>query len=105
MTRGLLVLSVCLSLLGLASVPVAGQTIAGCRASKSFTSDQVEKNHWKRTGAVEIECETFKLYADEVELFTDRHKVVARGNVVYTEGTARIAGDRAEFDTEQKTGT
>jgi LPS-assembly protein len=85
--------------------PAAAQAPPGCSVSKQFTADQIEKNHWLLKGAVEIDCDTYKIYADEVEVFGDQHRVSARGDVVYAEGTVRIAGDRAEFDTEQKIGT
>src|SRR5512136_859015 len=101
MSRSGLLASVCLLILCHAPVPAAAQTVPGCKLSKQFTIDQIEKNHIKLSGAVEIDCDTYKIYADEVEVFTDLHRVVATGNVVYTEGTARIAGDRAVFDTEQ----
>jgi lipopolysaccharide assembly outer membrane protein LptD (OstA) len=99
------VAAACLMAAGLAAAPASAQAVPGCRASKQFTIEQVGKDHWKLTGAVEIDCDSYKLYADEVEVFTDRHQIVATGNVLYTEGSARISGDRAVFDTEQRTGT
>ena len=105
MSRVPLLVFACALVLSLLPAPAAAQAPPGCRASKQFTVDQLQKNHWLLKGAVEIDCDTYKIYADEMEVFADQHRVSARGNVVYSEGAARIAGDRAEFDTEQKIGT
>jgi LPS-assembly protein len=45
-----------------------------------------------------------KFFADEMELFVDTHRLLARGNVVFTQGGSRIGADRMEFDTERRTG-
>ncbi len=105
MIRPLLLLSVLLLLFGLVPAPARAQNLPGCKTSKQFKIDQIEKDHWKLTGTVEIDCDTYKIYADEVDVYTALHRVTAQGNVVFTDGTARIAGERADFDTEAKTGT
>ena len=106
MVRPLLAASACVALLWPAARPAAAQeSIPGCRLSKQWTIDRITKDHYKLVGAVEVECDSYKFYAEEVEVFADQHRLVAAGNVVYTEGTTRIAGDRAEFDTVARTGT
>lgn len=96
----------CLVLLWPAARPAAAQeSIPGCRVSKQWTIDRITKDHYKLVGAVEVDCDAYSFYADEVEVFADEHRIVATGNVVYTEGTTRIAGDRSDFDTVERTGT
>ncbi|MGE3179458.1 MAG: LPS-assembly protein LptD, partial [Vicinamibacterales bacterium] len=80
------------------------QTLSGFD-SVSFSRERVSENHWKLTGAVELEQKDTKLYADEVEIFTDQDRAVARGNVVFTQGGNRIAADRADFNTKTRLGT
>jgi len=45
------------------------------------------------------------LYADLVEFFEDENRAVATGNVVLSQGTNRIAAERAEFNTKTMLGT
>lgn len=86
----------------------AAQTLEGCGAKWEQTSlelVQISKDHIKRTGSVEVTCADMKFFADEVETFVDKHLLIARGNVVFTQGGSRIGADHMEFDTESKTGT
>lgn len=86
---------------------VPAQTLEGCGAKweqTSLTLEQVAKDHVKRTGAVEVTCADMKFFADEMELFLDKHLLVARGNVVFTQGGSRVGADRMEFDTQARTG-
>lgn len=82
----------------------AAQTLAGFN-SVSDSRERISEDHWKLTGGVELEQKDTKLYADEVELFTDQNRAVATGNVVFTQGNNRIAADRAEFNTKTRLGT
>jgi LPS-assembly protein len=84
----------------------AAQDLTGCAAmsSRQWTIDRLGKDHVKLVGQVEVTCDDATFYADEVEVFSDRHRVEARGSVVFSNATARIAADRAEFDTQAKTG-
>lgn len=104
MTRSLLVIA-CL----LAAARGAGaQTLEGCGAKweqASLELMQVAKDHIKRTGSVEVSCGDMKFFADEMEMFVDKHLLLARGNVVFTSGGSRIGADRMEFDTKTRTGT
>ena len=61
------------------------QTIPGCN-SLQFRIEQIDENHIRLTGEVEIACGELKYYADEVDLFTDTNELIASGNVVYTSG-------------------
>lgn len=101
MIRRLLTLLLCVALP--ASV-TAAQPIPGYD-SRQFRIERVSENHIRLTGEVEIERDDWKLYAEQVELFTDTDQLVAIGNVVYSSTDNRIAADRVEFNTEAQTGT
>ena len=88
----------------LASKAGEAQTLPGCD-SLQFRIDQIDSNHIRLIGQVEIECTDWKLYAEEADLFVDTDEMIASGNVVYTSGSDRIAADRLEFDTRTHTGT
>ena len=78
--------------------------LGDCHRNRSWTSEQVAKDHIKLVGQVEIDCGDQSFAADEVELFIDTHKLIAIGNVVFTSGTNRIAADRLDYNTETRTG-
>ena len=88
----------------LASKAGEAQTLPGCN-SLQFRIEQIDGNHIKLIGQVEIDCTDWKLYADEADLFVDTDELIASGNVVFTSGSNRIAADRLEFDTSTRTGT
>jgi lipopolysaccharide assembly outer membrane protein LptD (OstA) len=76
--------------------------------SKQFRIEQIDAEHWRFTGQVELENEEVKgqkFYANVVDLFTTDNRVEASGNVVYETATARIAAERAVFFTRAGTGT
>ena len=73
--------------------------------SRQFRIERIGDNHVRLIGAVEIERDDWKFFAEEVELFTDTDRLLASGNVVYTSAGNRIAADRVEFDTRTRTGT
>lgn len=73
--------------------------------SKQWRYERLGEHHWKLTGDVELESGETKFFADEVEIFTDQNKMVARGNVVMATPTQRIGADSMEFDIRTKLGT
>jgi LPS-assembly protein len=94
-----------LSLVLLAARPASAQ-LTGFKASKQFRLEQVEKGHWRATGAVEAEAEDGTLvYADQIDVFDETHRAIAVGNVVVQQSDNLIAADRAELDTETGLGT
>jgi LPS-assembly protein len=96
----------CLILVWLASAATASaQQLAGCETSKQWQIDRLSKDHAKLIGQVEVTCQNETFFADEIEIFSDQDRLIARGNVVFTSGESRIAADRAEFNTKTKTGT
>ena len=77
-------------------------------ATDSQISDSVERvgeNHSIRIGHVEFVKGDSSLFADQVEIFEDRNRAIATGNVVLTQGSNRIASERADFDTDTLLGT
>jgi len=97
--------TVLLIALALTCRPAEAQQIAGCQTQKSWTIDQLGKDHIKLIGQVQVNCTDETFFADEIEMFTDQNRVIATGNVVFTSGTSRIAAERADFNTVTKTGT
>lgn len=97
-------LLLCLVACGLLAAVAAAQTLNNYNISAT-TQERLSENHWKLSGNVELEQKDTKLYADEVEWFTDENRAIATGNVVFTQGNNRIAADRAEFNTETRLGT
>ena len=82
----------------------AAQGFGDCQRTTQWTIDRVNADHVKLIGQVEIDCGDQSFAADEVELFSDTHKLIATGNVVFTSGKNRIAADRLDYNTETKTG-
>ena len=85
-------------------VAPAWAQIGDCQRQRSGVIDRLGKDHVKLIGQVEVECGDQSFAADEVELFTDTHQLIAIGNVVFTSGTNRIAADRLDYNTETRTG-
>ena len=74
-------------------------------SSRQFTLDQIDENHLRLVGEVEIVDDEWQLYADQVDVYTDEYRLVATGNVVFSGQGSRVAAERVEFDTQQLTGT
>ena len=56
-------------------------------------------------GKVEFELGDTKIYADEAWLYSAENRFVATGNVLFSQGTNRIASDKADFNTSTRLGT
>lgn len=95
----------CSVLLGFAS-PVAAQQPHGFDACTyaSRSQERLSPEHYRLTGNVEVVCPDMRFYADQVEVHTDEHRLVAEGNVVFNSATSHIGADRVEFDTRALTG-
>lgn len=97
----------CLVLAVLLHAAAASAQVPGYN-SKQFRIEQIDEVHWRFTGQVELENEEVKgqkFYANLVDLYTDTHRVEASGTVVYETATARVAAERAIFNTRTGTGT
>ena len=73
--------------------------------SRQFRIEQLGENHVRLIGEVEIDEEDYQFFADQVDVHLDESRLVAVGNVVYVGDGGRVAGDRAEFHTEDLTAT
>jgi len=84
--------------------PARAQSGLDACTQSSRSQARVGPGHYRLTGGVEIACPDMRLYADAVEVFTDAHRLVAEGNVVFNSATSQIGADRVEFDTRARTG-
>ncbi|MGE0813105.1 MAG: LPS-assembly protein LptD [Vicinamibacterales bacterium] len=76
--------------------------------NRQFRLEQIDANHWRFIGTVELENDEVKgqkFYADLVDLYLDTHQIEASGHVLYETPTARIAAERAVFNTRTRLGT
>jgi len=81
------------------------RTLPGIDTANQWRIERLGEYHWKLTGDVEIDKGDTTIYADEVEVFTDRDLLVATGNVTLSTPTQRISADSLEFNTKTKLGT
>jgi LPS-assembly protein len=86
-------------------VVVASPPSNATDVNRSDSRQRIGADHTLLTGSVEIIRPDFQIFADQVELFTDQDRAIATGNVVLSQGTNRIAADRADFNTKTKLGT
>jgi LPS-assembly protein len=99
------VLAAVLAAAGASAQQAGGQAIPGVDSARQWYIERIGDTHWKLTGDVEIDKDDTKIFADEVEIFTDRDLLLARGNVTVTTPTQRISADSLEFNTRTKLGT
>jgi len=86
--------------------PAAAQDqIAGIDSIVAKIQRYIGQNHRQLIENVELKLGDTMLYADEVEVFTDEDRLVARGNVALVQTTNRITADSAEFNYKTKLGT
>lgn len=94
-----------LGLFTLCAGSAEAQLVPGFETQKSWRIEQIDKNHLKLIGQVEIQRSDVKFFADEVEMFIDSGRLIASGNVVYVTGGNQISADRVEFNTKTGRGT
>ena len=83
----------------------AAQATAPDGITLSDRRELINNKDWHFVGHVELELRDTKVYAEEVWFYSEEHRAVATGNVVFTQGNNRIAADRAEVDTQTRLGT
>jgi len=73
----------------------------------NFSSWKFERvgDHLHLINQAAIEGPTLKFFADDVDLYVNTNRVVASGNVVFTNADGRISAERVEFDTATGVGT
>ncbi|MFB3853358.1 MAG: LPS-assembly protein LptD [Vicinamibacterales bacterium] len=64
----------------------------------------IDGDHYTWEGTVEIKNEDWTFYADVADYYASTHMLVAKGNVLFTQGGNRLGADSVEFDTESRTG-
>ena len=79
--------------------------IGGFDRIVAFSQEKLGDKHYRLAGSVEMERGDTSIYADAIEYFEDEERAVATGNVVVTQGTNRIAADKADFNTRTQIGT
>jgi LPS-assembly protein len=104
-----------LTLVGLewvdAAAALAQFEISSCQSwqMKAQSVDSIAKDQWKLVGKPEdpvvVDCDATQIVADEMEVFNDQNRVIARGHVVYVSSENRISADHMDFNTRTKTGT
>ncbi|MEI6670085.1 MAG: hypothetical protein WCP29_18205, partial [Acidobacteriota bacterium] len=83
--------------------PVPG--VPGITSNLQWRVERIGENHWKLIGDVEVEKDNLKISADEMEIFTDKDLLTAKGNVTLTTLTERISAESLEFNIKTKLGT
>jgi LPS-assembly protein len=91
--------------------------ISGCKTSlmQGATQEMLQKEYQGKTERVlvltggdaipvRVDCDQAQFQAEYIEIYQDRHLVIATRNVLFVSATNRISADRMEFDTQQKTG-
>jgi len=73
----------------------------------NFSSWKFERvgDHLHLINQAAIEGPNLKFFADDVDLYTDSNRIVASGNVVFTNADGRISAERVEFNTGTGVGT
>jgi LPS-assembly protein len=73
----------------------------------NFSSWKFERvgDHLHLIDQAAIEGPNLKFFADDVDLYEDTNRIVASGNVVFTNADGRISAERVEFNTGTGIGT
>ncbi len=87
--------------------PLAAQPASDVRVGQANRQERLGEHHLRYTGAVEIELEArgIRFSADQIDYFSDTRRLLAEGNVVFVSGDSRISAERADFNTQTRTGT
>ena len=67
-------------------------------------TEQIRAGHFRLRENAEITCDTYKFFADHVDVYTDEDRLVAVGNVLFTTPDTRISAEKVEFNLKTKTG-
>jgi LPS-assembly protein len=85
--------------------------ISGCKTDliQSLSSYTVNADQRRLQGSsanpVQVDCDDMQVFAATIDLFSEKGRIVAVGDVVFVSGASRISADRLEFDTRTKNGT
>lgn len=84
--------------------PTTATTIRGISIASSWKFER-EGDHLHLIDQAAIEGPNLKFFADDIDLYENTNRVVASGNVVFTNADGRISAERVEFDTATGIGT
>ncbi|MBI4886598.1 MAG: LPS-assembly protein LptD [Acidobacteria bacterium] len=77
-----------------------------CTRSTQWQFERISATHLRLTGQVQVECPQMGFFADVIDMYTDPElRLVASGNVVFTNPEGRIAAESVEFNVARGTGT
>src|SRR5690349_21356150 len=74
------------------------------KKAASWQWEQVSRDHIRYVGQAEIESDTAKFFADQVDIYTDTNRLEASGNVVFAGPEGRISAERVEYNLHDGTG-
>ena len=87
---------------GVANDPFFGT----CTRTDQWTFERVSAGHLRLTGQVQVDCPQMSFFADVIDIYTEPElRLVASGNVVFTNPEGRIAAEKVEFNIAKGTGT
>jgi LPS-assembly protein len=84
--------------------PTTGTNLRGISVASSWKFERVG-DHLHLIDQAAIEGPNLKFFADDIDLYEDTNRVVASGNVVFTNADGRISAERVEFNTGTGIGT
>jgi len=89
------------------STTAQGQSTGLPTGVSTYSSWKFERigDHLHLINQAAIEGPNLKFFADDVDLYTNTNRIVASGNVVFTNSEGRISAERLEFNTGTGIGT
>jgi LPS-assembly protein len=97
-------LVVCCLLVVLRPATATAQTFPGFDIQWNDWAEQVDANHYRARGAVELWKGDTKFYADEADYYADTHRLIATGNVTVIQAESSISARSIDFNTETDLG-
>ena len=89
---------------GTAPVQTAQPVLDLFKKAASWRWEQISRDHIRYTGQAEIEGDSVRFFADQIDVYTDTSRLEATGNVVFAGPEGRISAERVEFDLTDSTG-
>jgi LPS-assembly protein len=84
--------------------PTTTTNLRGISVASSWKFERVG-DHLHLIDQAAVEGPNLKFFADDIDLYEDTNRVVASGNVVFTNADGRISAERVEFNTGTGVGT
>ena len=88
------------------TLPETDRFFSTCTRNTQWVFERMSATQIRLTGQAEIECPGMGFSADVIDVFTEPElRIVASGNVVFSNPEGRIAAERVEFNVAKGTGT